>query len=178
MSQFRITSRYAKALLDLSIEKGLVETVYVDVQNIVKTCDNSRELVVIFKNPIILPQKKLGILEALFKNKINALTYKYIEVIVRKNRSHFLFEIMQMFEKQYKTYKNISEAILYTAQPVEESVKGQVVSLLHNSTGEIIELKTKEKPQMIGGFMIQYKDKLIDASVASKLKELRKKLTE
>lgn len=176
MSQFRITSRYAKALLDLSIERDKVEEVHKDVQLLVETFEESRELVVLCKNPIVLPQKKQAILKALFQKDVAPVTYKFMEVIVRKNRSHFLPEVMDMFLTQYKQYRNISDAILYTATEARAETKSTVVDILSKATGDQIDLKTIVNDEMIGGFMIKYKDRLLDASVASKLKDLRKEL--
>ena len=176
MSQFRITSRYAKALLDLSIERDTVEEVHGDVQLIVNSFDESRELVVLCKNPIVLPQKKQSILEGLFKKHITPLTFKFMDVIVRKNRSHFIPEVMDMFLAKYKHYRQISDAILYTATEAREETKSSVIDILSKATGEQIELTTIVDESMIGGFMIKYKDRLLDASVASKLNDLRKEL--
>ncbi|MFY0673219.1 MAG: ATP synthase F1 subunit delta [Bacteroidia bacterium] len=176
MSQYRITSRYAKALLDLSIERNMLEEVERDVELIVDTCDASRELVVMLKNPIVLPQKKLAVLSDLFKSKISEVTFKFIEVVIRKNRANLVFEVMKMFNEKYKEYKHISDAILFTAVEAGASTKAQVNKLLSDATGETINLSTVVDENILGGFMIRYKDRLLDASVASKLRELRKEL--
>lgn len=176
MSQYRITSRYAKALLDLSIEKNALKEVHNDVNVIVDTCEDSRQLVVLFKNPIILPQKKLAILKALFEGKVNELTIKFLEVLVRKNRSHFIFEVMEMFLAQYKTHEKIADAVLYTATKTTEATNDSVTKMLHDATGEDVRLKTVIDEDLIGGFKIRYKDRLLDASVSSKLNELKKDL--
>jgi len=173
MSQYRITSRYAKALLDLSIEKNVLKEVEQDVELIVNTCESSRQLVVLFKNPIILPQKKMGVLESLFKAKVNEVTFKFLEVIIRKNRSHYIFEVLEMFLEQYKAHEKIADAVLHTAVEPNQSTKDTVVKMLHEATGEEIHLTTKVDEDLIGGFMIRYKDRLLDASVSSKLNELK-----
>lgn len=176
MSQYRITSRYAKALLDLSIEKNALKEVESDVELIVATCDESRQLVVLFKNPIILPQKKLAILKSLFEGKVHELTLKFLEVIVRKNRSHLMFEVMEMFLEQYKSHEKIADAVLYTAAETSSATNEAVVKMLHEATGEEVKLETVIDEALIGGFKIRYKDRLLDASVSSKLNELKKDL--
>jgi len=176
MSQFAITSRYAKALLDLSVERNVLIEVEKDVELIVATCENSRELVVLFKNPIILPQKKLSILSDLYKDRVSELTYKFLEVLVRKNRSKLIFEILEMYLEKFKAYQHISDAVLFTATEAKESTKNHVVKLLEEATGEKIILSSLVDEKLIGGFMIRYKDRLLDASVSSKLRDLQKEL--
>jgi len=176
MSQYRITSRYAKALLDLSIENKALKEVEKDVELMVGTCEESRQLVVLFKNPIVLPQKKLAILKSLFQGKVHELTYKFLEVIVRKNRSHLIFEVMEMFLTQYKTHEKIADAVLYTTSKTTDATNDAVTKMLRDATGEDVRLETVIDEDLIGGFKIRYKDRLLDASVSSKLNELKKDL--
>ncbi|MGB0429949.1 MAG: ATP synthase F1 subunit delta [Bacteroidia bacterium] len=176
MSQYRITSRYAKALLDLSIERNMLEEVERDVELIVSTCEESRQLVVMLKNPIILPQKKLAVMADVFKANVSEVTFKFIEVIIRKNRSKLVFEVMQMFNEKYKEYKHISDAVLFTAVEASNETKAQVTKILADATGETINLSTEVDEDILGGFLIRYKDRLLDASVASKLRDLRQEL--
>lgn len=176
MSQFAITSRYAKALLDLSVERNALDEVEKDVELIVNTCKGSRELLVLFKNPIVLPQKKMAILAHIFKDKISALTFKFLEVLVRKNRSKLIFEILLMYLEKFKSYQNILDAYLYTATIANEHTKEQVLNMLEEATGEKIILSSIVDEKLIGGFMIRYKDRLLDASVSSKLRDLQKEL--
>ena len=176
MSQYKITSRYAKALIDLSIEHSTIEDVEKDVELITEIFESNRSMIVMLKNPIILPQKKMSILEKVFKDKVGAVTFKFMEVIVRKNRAQLVYEVMKMFNSKYKEYKHISDAILYTAVESTQDVKNRVSKMLTEATGETIVLESVVDEKLIGGFMIRYKDRLLDASVASKLKDLRKEL--
>jgi F-type H+-transporting ATPase subunit delta len=176
MSHFRITSRYAKALLDLSIERNTTEEVEKDVELIVEIFENNRNMIVMLKNPIILPQKKQAILDKVLKVQVSEVTYKFMEVIVRKNRSNLLYEIMKMFNTKYKEYKHISDAIFYTATESTQESKDAVVKMLSEATGETINLESIVDEEILGGFMIRYHDRLLDASVASKLRDLRKEL--
>ena len=176
MSQYRITSRYAKALLDLGLETKKLDEIYEDVSALVTICDQNRGLVVLFKNPIVLPQKKLSVIDHLFKGKIEDVTFKFLEVIIRKNRSRFLFETLEQFVITYKSFKGIAGAELTTAYEANQDTKDRVSAILEKASGENIELKTKVNEELIGGFTIRYKDRLIDASVANKLKALKKEL--
>ena len=62
MSEFRIASRYAKSLLELAKEKGLLEEVHDDMQAFSKIYDSNRDFEMFLKNPIIQHTRKRGIL--------------------------------------------------------------------------------------------------------------------
>lgn len=176
MSQFRITTRYAKALLDLSSEKNALEEVRNDAEFIVNTCSESRDLVIMLQNPIVYSYKKMAVLKSIFENKISAMSFKFIEVSVRKNRAGMIEAIFSMFLEHYKAKHKISDATLITAVESSDATQKRTIDLLEGSTGEKIILSKKVDENLIGGFKILYKDKLLDASVASKLNELRKEL--
>ena len=62
---------------------------------------------------------------------------------------------------------------LTTATPVSEEVKNSIVAQVRKTSNmENIELETKVDPKLIGGFVLQAGDKLVDASIASDLKEI------
>ncbi|MCB0738606.1 MAG: ATP synthase F1 subunit delta [Bacteroidetes bacterium] len=177
-SNYRITSRYAKALIDLAKERNQLAEIKKDADLVVATCDEVRALDVLFKNPIILPQKKLAVAEKVFKGKISDISFKFIEVIVRKNRSPLIFEVFQKLVEQYKTYNNQTDAVLVTASTASDALNKRVSDMVANATGKEIDLKNKVDEDLIGGFQIQFEGLMFDASVKSQLKKLEKQISQ
>jgi len=58
MSIHRAASRYAKSILDLSIEKGQLEGVFSDFNNLSAMGKASRELNLALNNPVLTSDKK------------------------------------------------------------------------------------------------------------------------
>ena len=61
----RLATRYAKSLIDLSIEKGQLEEVYADMQWLQSVCKSNRDFVTLLKSPVITGDKKIKILKPL-----------------------------------------------------------------------------------------------------------------
>lgn len=177
-SHYRITSRYAKALLDLAKQDNKVAEIKKDADLVVATCDEVRALDLLFKNPIILPQKKLAVAEKVFKGKISDISFKFIEVIVRKNRSPLILEVFEKFVEQYKAHNNQTDAVLVTANTASDSLNKRVSDMVAKATGKEIELKNKVDEDLIGGFQIQFEGLMLDASVKAQLKELEKRISQ
>ena len=78
MQSPRLAGRYAKSLIDLSQEKGQLETVYKDMQYLQQVVRQSRDFVVLMKSPVIKADKKNAILEAVSKDKVSELTAKTV----------------------------------------------------------------------------------------------------
>jgi F-type H+-transporting ATPase subunit delta len=169
----RLATRYAKSLIDLSIEKGQLEKVFADMQWLQAVCKESREFVNVLRSPIIKSDKKQKIVDAVIKDKVNELTDTFTHLLVRKGRESNLPEIITAFINQYKEYKHIYSVKLTTAAPLSEELKAAIVKQIQSvSEMQNIELETAVKPELIGGFVLQAGDKLVDASISYDLKEI------
>ena len=88
MSNQRVASRYAKSILDLSIEKGQLEGVFEDFKSLAAMGKSTRELGLALSNPVLGSDKKLNVLKALFAKGANPLTLSFFQIISRKNREN------------------------------------------------------------------------------------------
>ncbi len=175
MSNVRLATRYAKSILDLSIERNEVETVFADMQWLQSVCKGNRDFVNLLRSPIIKYDAKEKIVAIVSKESIGKLTDSFIHLLIRKGREGVLPEIATAFIHQYKVYKNIYSIKLTTAGPISDELKNSIVEHIRATTEmQEIELETVVKDELIGGFTLQAGDKLVDASIAFDLKEIAK----
>lgn len=175
MSNPRLAARYAKSLIDLSIETGNLEEVFADMQWLQTVCKGNRDFVNLLRSPIINPDTKKKILIAVTSGKVSQLTEKFNALLITKGRESNLPEIIFAFIDQYKKYKNIHVVKLTTATPVSDEVRNIIVKHVKKSGGiDNIELEEKVDKNILGGFVLQIGDKLIDASIAYDLREIAK----
>ncbi len=175
MSVNRISSRYAKSLIDLAVERNEMETVVKDIQLFGEVAKN-RDFSLMLKSPIINTSKKQSIFSAIFEGKISKTTTAFFDIILRKGREAVLTDISSEFMSQYKQLNRISAVTLTTAIPLTESALNDIKAKLiaSNITMDKLELTTKIDPNILGGFVIEVGDKLYDASVQHKLDQLKK----
>jgi F-type H+-transporting ATPase subunit delta len=174
MSVTRIATRYAKSLLDLSIEQGKLEPVYADIQELQSAIRN-RQLYLLMKSPVIHADKKLSVLDALFANRLEPLTMAYLRLLVQKGREMYVPEITAEFAHQYKALKGITPVRVTSAAPLSEAVLEELRRriIASGAATSQLELETKIDPELIGGFVLEFDNKRYDASIAHKLDELR-----
>src|SRR6185503_2857014 len=110
----RLAARYAKSLIDLAIEKGQLDAVYNDMLFLQGIIRSSRELANLLKSPIINPDKKDKILEAVTGGRVSAILSTFIKLLIAKGREAYLAEIVTAFIDQYKEYKGIRTVKLTT----------------------------------------------------------------
>lgn len=169
----RLATRYAKSLLDLSIEKGQLEAVYADMQWLEQLTKVSPDFVAVLRSPVIKADKKQKIVEAVVNGKVSALTAAFTRLLITKGRESNLPEIISSFISQYKQYKNIYIVKLTTASPVDDKLKSEIIEQVRKTSDMYnIELQTSVNEALIGGFVLQAGDKLVDASIAYDLHEI------
>jgi F-type H+-transporting ATPase subunit delta len=169
----RLASRYAKSVLDLAIEKGQLEEVYADMQYLQLLNNSSREFLNLLRSPIVASDKKQMAVDAVTAGKISVITTSFTRLLITKGREGELPEIITAFISQYKEFKGIHTVKLTTASPISDEVKNSLVAQVRKTSNmENIELEIKVDPKLIGGFVLQAGDKLVDASIATDLKEI------
>jgi F-type H+-transporting ATPase subunit delta len=179
MSDFRVASRYAKSLLSLAQEKGLLEQVREDMHLFAKVCRENRELVAMLKNPIIKQNKKLEVLKAIFSGKVNEMTIAIFDIITRKNRSNVLPSVAVEFKRQYNVVKGIETAIVVTPVAIDETLRKGFIAMISKISGKSqVELEEKVDASLIGGYLLRIGDKQVDDSLKGKLKDLERKFGE
>ena len=126
MSEYRIASRYAKSLLDLAVERKVLEEVNKDMQLLKGVADDNRGLVLMLKSPIITHDKKLAVLTKVFKGKVNEMTMSFFTILTKKHREAYLIAVAEEFHHQYNTHKGIEEATITTTFPLTEALKKRI----------------------------------------------------
>jgi F-type H+-transporting ATPase subunit delta len=174
MSEFRVSSRYAKSLLELSIEKNALEGVLADMKQLDAIANVNRELGLCLKSPIITFDKKLKVLKALFEATGNAITLAFFDIVARKNRADLLLDISREFQKQYNVHMGIQVADLTTTFPITEELRAKFIATVKEISGlEKVELNEKINADLIGGFVLKVNDRQLDESLSSKLRALK-----
>ena len=171
----RLAGRYAKSLIDLAIEQNQLEAVYQDMEFLQKVCKSSRDFVIMLKSPVINSDKKISILEAVTAKRITIVTGFFIKLLIKKNREAYLPEIAAAFISQYKDHEKIYIVNLTTATAVSEDLKNAIIQKIQAETQmKQIELHAEVNENLIGGFVLEIGDQLVDASIAFDLNNVKK----
>jgi len=175
----RLAGRYAKSLVDLAVERNQLEAVYKDMLYLQSLNQSSREFVNFLRSPVIKGDKKQKIVDTLTQGKISELTAAFIRLLINKTREEYLPEIVVSFITLYNTMKGIHKVKLTTAEPVSDTLKEAIVNKIKGETSlQKIELSTAVKPELVGGFVLEFDNNLVDASIARDLRDIKKQFSQ
>ncbi len=169
----RVASRYAKSLLDLAIEQGQLEQIHTDMFYLQQLTKESRDFLNLLRSPVVKADAKIKVIDAVTAGKVSPLTTSFTHLMINKAREAVLPEIITSFINQYKEYKGIKTVKLTTAVPVSDAVKAEIIAQVKKTSGfDNLELQETVDPNIIGGFVLQAGDQLIDASISYDLKNI------
>jgi F-type H+-transporting ATPase subunit delta len=174
MENPRLAGRYAKSLIDLAVERNQLEDVYNDIKYLQAICKSNKDFVNLLKSPVIPGDKKAAILTQITKGKITDLTAAFNKLLIGKNREESLPEIVNAFIDQYNQIKGIHKVKLTTAVAISDEVKKTLVDKIKSETSiQNIELETRQDEGLIGGFVLEFDNNLLDASIQRDLRDIK-----
>jgi len=169
----KVASRYAQALLDLAIEQKSLDKVNADMVELSQVCAESKDLTNLLKSPIIDSSKKMDVLNALFSKNMDKMSIGFMSLILKHSRENLLPEIASSFTSLYKVNKNILDVYITSAVPLEPIVKDKIIQKIKAKfKGEVVLFEQIDE-KLIGGFVVKFDDKQLDASIASQLTNLK-----
>jgi len=171
----RLAGRYAKSLIDLAREQEQLEQVYADMVFLQSVCRQSREFVLLMRSPVIHADKKNNILTAITQNRVGGLTAAFNKLLVQKGRESILPEITHAFIDQYNEINGIHKVKLSTAKPIGEELKKEIERKVQaDASLPKVEFETIVREELIGGFVLEFDNKRVDASILRDLKDIQK----
>ena len=173
----KIAAPYARALFDFSIEKNIMHQITADFQNLDIFLSETTELTKYLNSPVVNQEAKRQILSKTLKSQVNTETFKFLMVLVNRNRINLLNSVIKSYlELVYET-ASIKMIEVATASTFSSSQKNSLIQKLKEITNaREIRLVVTVDPSLIGGFLIRTESKVIDFTIKNQLQQLAKHL--
>lgn len=173
---------YAQSLFELIEPDGGregVESMSGELDELLELTRQMPELGGLFDSQIIASAKKQAALRAIFGDgRVSQMLLQFLLVLNRKERLNRFEPIATAFEELVREKFGRVEVDVWTRYPLAsdqlENIRKRLQSVLKREP--IMHSYTDEG--MIGGVRMQVGDQLIDASIATQLRKMRKRLME
>jgi F-type H+-transporting ATPase subunit delta len=173
----KIAAPYARALFDFSVEKNIMHQITADFQNLDVFLNEASELTDYLNNPVVKQAAKSKILEKTIKSQINTETFKFLMVLVERDRINLLRDVIGSYLGLVYQTASIKMIEVSTAAAFTNAQKNTLIEKLKELTNaREIRLVINEDPSLIGGFLIKTESKIIDFTIKNKLQQLAKHL--
>ncbi len=176
MNDSKITTRYAKALFNLSLETGKLAAVKNDIEMIYNVSNEVDLFNEVVHSPIIKTSKKKEIFKNIFAGQIDKTTSSFLDLVTENKREMFLKQMCLNFLALYRDLSKIKQVEIVTTEKLTPDFKNQITDIIRSTYNCTVEFNEKIDKNIIGGFILTIDDKQIDASVSTKLKKIEKEL--
>jgi len=167
---------YAEALLELANEHGVVDELAEQFQSLMPTIAAGGELHRLLSNPAIGDQERGQIVQRVFEGKVHDLLYKMLRVLGDKGRLSSLPEVASGYLLAVADARGQVDVQAFVATELDSAAAKQVADQIGQALGKTVSLSQRVDPALIGGMKIKVGDRLIDASVASQLRNMKNKM--
>lgn len=174
---FRTTEvgeRYAQALFDLALETGCLDAVRADVLSLKAAWTESADLRRLATSPVIAADDQAkGLVAIAAKAKFEKNTANFLGLLAQNGRARDLPAVIAGFERLYAKHTGLVAAEVISAQPLDAEQLAAIRTALNNSLGKSPELTARVDPSILGGLKVKVGSKLFDASLKTKLDQMK-----
>ncbi len=171
-----ISSAYADALFEISIEENIMDEMLSQSQQLMEIFAQNKDFLKLLNAPTVTKEEKITLTDNIFSGKINAHLLNFIKVMIQRKDTAEMTASFADFEKLYNRHNNIEKAVATTAIPLSDELKIKLVDKLQAITGKKIVLTNKVDPSCLGGVILQFSDMQFNDSIAGKLEVLKNQL--
>ncbi|MEZ4460573.1 MAG: ATP synthase F1 subunit delta [bacterium] len=173
------SKRYAKAFLEIGIERGNYKTLQGQLRELADVYEQSAEFRAIVANPGVSVDERRAVIRAIAqKQGWDVMTTNLTLLLVDKDRIKDIADIANQLDKQVDLHDGNVRATVTTATSLDaaqvESIKAALVSM----TGKKVILKTEVDAALIGGATTRIGDMVLDGSLRTQLSSLRQSILE
>ena len=166
---------YARALFEAAQEKGRLEPVRDQLEQVVAAAAEVPELRELLRNPQVDPRARRAALEDVLSGS-EELLRNFLLVLADKGRAGQLEEIASEFERLVAEHEGVVHAELTTAVELSDDEADKLLQQIEQASGRKVEATRTVDPDLIGGIVLQVGSQRLDASVRGRLDRLRRTL--
>jgi F-type H+-transporting ATPase subunit delta len=174
MEGTRAALRYAKALLNLAKEHNLHKEVNENMLLIANTIDESKDLQIMLKSPIIKTEVKKNVLKAIFESYVNDMSNGLIVLLIENKRIELLKLVAKEYTIIFDYLMGYEVATVTTAIPLTSEMEKEIFDKISKLTSKEVSIKNIVKPEIIGGFILRIEDMQYNASILHQFQSLKK----
>ena len=130
----KIAAPYARALYDFSVEQNIMHQITADFQNLEVFLSKTEDLTEYLSNPLVSTEKKRKILDKTLKSELNAETFKFLLVLVSRDRINLLSTVIDSYLQLVYRLASIKTIEVSTAYAFTNLQKNTLIKKLKELT--------------------------------------------
>lgn len=177
MLETRVAKRYATALFNQAMQRDIVEEVDYELHQLERVFA-APKLMRFLTHPEIEVRKKREVLHRALSGRVRPIVASLVELMLRKHRIHEFPAVARYYDLLTDRLRGVEEITVISAVELDDADYREILGkMVAHSAYPKLRLVKRVRPEIIGGVIIELgRDKVIDASVRTRLNQLRRRL--
>ena len=179
MSMRASAARYARALLDITIQESDPVAAETDLAGFVDLVQRNPDLQRTLANPVVSASTKRAVVQQILdRAQPSAPVGKLLLLLATRGRLELVPDLLDVYRERLMEHRQVLEAEVTTATPLSPERIAELQQRLVKITGRTVAMTTKVNEAIIGGVVTRIGSTVYDGSIASQLAKVRHRLSE
>ncbi|MBO5595706.1 MAG: ATP synthase F1 subunit delta [Bacteroidales bacterium] len=180
MNRAIVITRYARALVRYVRDNGHGDIVCSEAQTLLAALNSVPDLLRMVEaaGDVVSDFDKKKLLQSALGNRMSPDLSRFLTLLNKNGRMELVQDILRDFVDMYHRSVGIRKAHLTTVSEPSERLLQRLKALVKSKTGDDVIIEVDVDPSLVGGFVFDIDDYLLDASVKRQLDLIREQFIE
>ncbi|MBI4543989.1 MAG: ATP synthase F1 subunit delta [Gemmatimonadetes bacterium] len=171
-----VARSYAQALLALGERRDQLEPFGLALEELAAQLEAEPRLRQFLESPKIDPAEKKRVLQQALEERAPPLFLSFLQLLIDKRRQRLLAAIAGEYHALLDERSGRVQATVTLAREPDERMEQEIAADLSRILGKTVVPRVQVHPQILGGIVVRYGDRLLDGSLRRRLRALRRRL--
>jgi F-type H+-transporting ATPase subunit delta len=170
-----IAQVYARSLFEVAIEQDKLDVVREQLAEFTDALSASHELQMFFFSPYFSTDEKQDGLRRTVTDADESFL-NFLSLLLENHRMPVIFRVRREYDRLWRETNQLLAVQITSAVELDPSVAERVGDEIGRQTGRTVELTSAVDPEILGGIVVRVGNSIIDASIRTRLDNLRKQV--
>jgi F-type H+-transporting ATPase subunit delta len=170
-----IAQVYARSLFQVAKEHDDLDVVREQLGAFADALAESPELQTFFFSPYFSTEEKKEGLDKAVTGATEAVR-NFLDLLIEKHRMPVVFRIRRVFDQLWEEAHHLLPIEITSAIELDPSIAERIGDEIGRQTGRTVELTSTVDPDVIGGIVLRVGNSILDASIRTRLDNLRRQV--
>jgi F-type H+-transporting ATPase subunit delta len=176
VKELTIARAYASALLEVGERHGEAEAYGAAFQALAELFRSDERIKRFFQTPRVSQDARREVIRKTLSGRVPDRFLNFALLVLEKERQHLLPEIAAAYQAMLDEHLGRHRASVTLARRPDAATEALITERLSRMFGESVQPQITVNPAIIGGLIVRYGDRLLDASLRRQLVALRREL--
>ncbi|HEY1835149.1 MAG TPA: ATP synthase F1 subunit delta [Solirubrobacteraceae bacterium] len=164
---------YGRSLFEVAREQGKLDELREQLSQFADALDTNRELAIFFFSPYFSTKEKQDALDRALDGA-DEIFLNFLSLLIESHRMPVIFRIRAHYERLWEEENRTLPVEITSAIALDETTTENLGRTIGERAGRTVSLAAHVDPDIIGGIIVRVGNSILDASIRTRLEQLRR----